>query len=98
MSSLSVLMTGNKLAHSTCLKLAGTLMSIWTVGLYIFWYLLIPPKETESRVKEVRDRAANGGSDSSHAVSKGWEEKVLSGDDDRRLPTTIVTGFLVRTK
>jgi hypothetical protein len=145
MSSLSILMTVNKVTNKVSLQLAACILVLWTIGLHLFWYLMIPPKEGEgggrgrgdnlTGTKATRssgsrsnngDSSNNGsgsGSSSSSAVnnsnnsstgeatlssegadavsegtdavSEGWKQKVRTRDEDRRLPTTIVTGFLV---
>jgi hypothetical protein len=90
MSSLAVLMLANRLSETACLKMAACVLTLWTLGLHLFWFLLIPPKDTGQTVAPQQKTPSE-----EHAVSEGWEQKVKTGNDDKRLPTTIITGFLV---
>ena len=98
-SALSIIMTGNRLSQTNCFKLAIFTLVIWIIGLHLFWHFFIPEKESdEDRINidrgslKVEDKETSD----KYAVSEGWKEKIRSGQEDRRLPTTIITGFLVR--
>jgi len=98
MCSLAVLMTANKLPLKACLQLASFVMVLWTLGLYLFWHFLIPERDTSENNVAVPSSQTNSNPETDTqqpAVSEGWTTKVKTRDDDRRLPTTIVTGFLV---
>lgn len=103
-SSLSVLMTANKFPVSSCMQLALCVLVLWTTGLYLFWYILIPSKdegkegidEGGQSISTQADIRGGEGGNSQHGVSAGWTQKVKTRDGDLRLPTTIITGFLVR--
>lgn len=53
-----------------------------------------PVKNTEERTKS-DITSGNESKNNEYSVSDGWAQKVKTRDEDRRLPTTIITGFLV---
>lgn len=99
MSSLVVLMTAGTLSPSACVKSAACVLILWTIGLHLFWYFLIPPIESSDNLEGMKSKTVGAGSEESKnegVVSEGWKQKIKCGGEDKRLPTTIVTGFLVR--
>lgn len=94
--SLVVLMMSSRLSLTTGLKSALGVFIVWTVGLHLFWHYMIPPKDSTGRVNTISNACA--GSDEStkpQGVSEQWANRIKNDDSDKRLPTTIITGFLV---
>lgn len=94
--SLVVLMTSSRLSLATGLKSALGVFIIWTIGLHLFWHYMIPPKESTGGVKGKSNPTGGSGDRGAQpqSVSEKWANRIKDEDSDKRLPTTIITGFL----
>jgi G3E family GTPase len=84
-----------KMSLSKTLIISTSVLGLWIVFLFIFWYGVVMKDEkinenllNKKKEKEDREKLSS-------QPSSGWLSKVkLSSTMDRRLPMTIITGFL----
>lgn len=75
---------------TTCFILSVSAISLWIIVVNIFWYCVVD--------KNVMSLEQNNSIDMKQ--QKGWQkrtkviDKITEIDDDRRLPLTVITGFL----
>jgi molybdopterin-guanine dinucleotide biosynthesis protein len=107
-SSLLFFSLIKKVSLKSTLWISFSVLFLWILFLFCFWYLaivkdeklskdfsLIQISEQQKTVSSSSASSASSSSPSSSSPSSGWLQKVkISSTVDHRLPMTIITGFL----
>lgn len=98
-SAVIVSCTVKKLGINLAIIIGATVILIWICGLIVIWYIMFQPDIDDncqtSYTKMAKVKTSSSLSKTSESAEQlGWNSRQKVNGGDKRLPITVVTGFL----